>query len=173
MKQGPVHSASKARPLSRDAFLAVVRDAPLVSIDLVLPDREGRLLMGLRTNEPARGSWFVPGGRILKDEPLQDAFARLTANELGVALAWADACLLGVYTHRYETNFARVPGITTHYVVLACRIDLEVSLEALPCAQHSAYRWWSREDALATGQVHPNNHPYFEAAGPARRVVPG
>ena len=29
--------------------------------------------MGQRTNEPARGSWFVPGGRILKDEPLDEA----------------------------------------------------------------------------------------------------
>jgi colanic acid biosynthesis protein WcaH len=153
------------RPLSHDAFLAVVRDTPLVAIDLVVPDAAGRLLMGQRTNEPARGCWFVPGGRILKDEPLDDAFARLTRIELGVALSRADAPLLGLYTHLYETNFAGAPGISTHYVVIACRIDLPVELDALPRAQHSAYRWWARDEAITSGQVHPNNYPYFPQAG--------
>jgi colanic acid biosynthesis protein WcaH len=155
----------KPAPLSRDAFLAVVRDTPLVSIDLVVPDAGGRLLMGQRTNEPARGSWFVPGGRILKDEPLDEAFARLTEVELGVALARADSTLLGLFTHIYGENFAGVPGISTHYVVIACRIDLPVALEALPRAQHSAYRWWARDEAIASGQVHPHNYPYFPHPG--------
>lgn len=155
---------ARPHPLSHDAFLAVVRDTPLVSIDLVVPDARGRLLMGQRVNEPARGSWFVPGGRILKDEPLDDAFARLTSIELGVALARADAHLLGVYTHLYETNFAGVPGITTHYVVLAYRVDLDAGLDTLPRVQHSSYRLWARDEAIASGQVHPNNFPYFPAA---------
>jgi colanic acid biosynthesis protein WcaH len=154
---------ARPHPLSHDAFLAVVRDTPLVSIDLVVPDAHGRLLMGQRVNEPARGSWFVPGGRILKDEPLDDAFVRLTSIELGVALARADAHLLGVYTHLYETNFAGVPGITTHYVVLAYRVDLSAGLDTLPRVQHSSYRWWARDEAIASGQVHPNNFPYFPA----------
>lgn len=155
----------KPTPLSCDAFLAVVRDTPLVSIDLVVPDAGGRLLMGQRTNEPARGSWFVPGGRILKEEPLDEAFARLTEVELGVALARADSTLLGLFTHIYGENFAGVPGISTHYVVIACRIDLPVALEALPRAQHSAYRWWARDEAIASGQVHPHNYPYFPHPG--------
>jgi len=153
------------RPLSHDAFLAVVRDTPLVSIDLVVADGDGRLLMGQRTNEPARGSWFVPGGRILKDEPLDDAYARLTAIELGIALPRADATLLGLYTHLYDTNFAEAPGVSTHYVVIACRVDLQVTLDALPRAQHSGYRWWARDEAIASGVVHPNNFPYFPPPG--------
>lgn len=157
----PSNPSARARPLSHDAFLAVVRDTPLVSIDLVVSDVDGRLLLGQRTNEPARGAWFVPGGRILKDEPLDAAFTRLTAIELGLPLARADASLLGVYTHLYETNFARVPGISTHYVVLAYRLDLNLNLEALPRTQHSSYRWWARDEAFASGQVHPNIHPYF------------
>ena len=85
----------------------------------------------------------------------------LTAIELGLPLARADASLLGVYTHLYETNFARVPGISTHYVVLAYRLDLNLNLEALPRTQHSSYRWWARDEAFASGQVHSNTHPYF------------
>jgi colanic acid biosynthesis protein WcaH len=158
-------AASRPMPLSHDAFLSVVRDTPLVSIDLAVVAPGGRLLMGRRTNEPARGFWFVPGGRILKGEPLDEAYARLTAFELGVPLARADATLLGLYTHLYETNFAEAPGVSTHYVVIAYRIDLKVTLEALPRAQHSGYRWWAREEAIASGQVHPNNFPYFPPPG--------
>jgi hypothetical protein len=40
-----------------------------------------------------------------------------------------------------------------------------VELDALPRAQHSAYRWWARDEAITSGQVHPNNYPYFPQAG--------
>ena len=77
-----------ARPeaplLPRADWLQVVRHAPLVSIDLILRDAQGRVLLGLRENEPARGLWFVPGGVIRKDETLDAAFSRIARNELGV-----------------------------------------------------------------------------------------
>ena len=53
--------AAGPHPLSHDAFLAVVRDTPLVSIDLVVPDAQGRLLMGQRINEPARDEAIASG----------------------------------------------------------------------------------------------------------------
>jgi colanic acid biosynthesis protein WcaH len=55
----------------------VIRLAPLVSIDLIIRDGANRVLLGLRNNEPAKGYFFVPGGIILKDEPLADAFTRI------------------------------------------------------------------------------------------------
>jgi colanic acid biosynthesis protein WcaH len=147
--------------LNHEDFLSVVRNTPLVSIDLVVTDADGRLLLGLRTNEPARGSWFVPGGRILKGESLEQAFARICATELGLPLQLDTARLLGVYTHLYDTNFAGAPGVSTHYVVLAYRLPLAALPAELPRAQHSSYRWWSGQEARDAGTVHPNNLPYF------------
>jgi colanic acid biosynthesis protein WcaH len=69
--------------LEAESFAAVVRLTPLVSIDLIVRDRQERVLLGRRTHPPARGWWFVPGGRIRKDERLSDATARLLAEELG------------------------------------------------------------------------------------------
>lgn len=40
--------------------------APLVSFDLIIRDPDGRALLRLRTNDPAKGFYFVPGGRILE-----------------------------------------------------------------------------------------------------------
>ncbi|MDF5000441.1 NUDIX domain-containing protein, partial [Vibrio parahaemolyticus] len=69
--------------LSKQRFSQVIESTPLVSIDLVIEDESGQVLLGERLNRPAQGFWFVPGGRILKDEKLEDAFARLTLEELG------------------------------------------------------------------------------------------
>ena len=63
--------------LSHDEFAVVVEKAPLVSIDLIIENHRGQILLGMRTNEPAKDYWFVPGGRILKDERIAEAFERL------------------------------------------------------------------------------------------------
>jgi colanic acid biosynthesis protein WcaH len=144
-------------------FLEVVDRTPLVSIDLVVVDPNQRVLCGRRVNQPARGYWFVPGGRIRKDELLDDAFERIASVELGGG-PWlrADASLLGVFDHLYDTNFADAPDITTHYVVLAHRIDVEVRVDP-PEDQHSEYRWLSEVDARSgDALVHRNTLEYFK-----------
>jgi len=49
--------------LSQEDFATVVRSTPLISIDLVVENERGEFLLGQRTNRPAQGYWFVPGGR--------------------------------------------------------------------------------------------------------------
>jgi colanic acid biosynthesis protein WcaH len=73
--------------LNKQEFTEVIDRTPLVSIDLVVENEKGEKLFGLRTNRPAKDYWFVPGGRILKNEKLDDAFSRLTLNELGVEIS--------------------------------------------------------------------------------------
>jgi len=147
--------------LTKEAFLTVVDSTPLVSIDLIVRDRQHRTLLGLRINEPARGTWFVPGGRIRKGEPLDEAFSRISDTELGVAMQRASGRFLGVFTHRYDTNFSGACGIATHYVVLAYELEISLELKNLPRTQHSDFQWWAASDAAKTESVHPNNLPYF------------
>ena len=54
--------------LDEGTFKSVIENAPLVSIDLVVKNSLGQYLFGYRTNRPAKGFWFVPGGRIHKGE---------------------------------------------------------------------------------------------------------
>ena len=63
--------------------LRIIEFVPLVSIDLILKDRQGQVLLGKRANRPARGYWFVPGGRIRKNEKIADAISRISRSELG------------------------------------------------------------------------------------------
>ena len=64
--------------LDKDTFSTVIENAPLISIDLVVKNSEDKILLGQRVNKPAKNSWFVPGGRIYKDESIEQAFQRIT-----------------------------------------------------------------------------------------------
>jgi len=146
--------------LDRETLLEVVRYTPLVSVDLIVRNSKGQVLVGLRSNEPAKGMWFVPGGRICKDERIVQAIARVSLDELGVDLS-AEASLLGVYEHLYDTNFAGAPDVGTHYVVLAYQAGLADGIGLSGDDQHSQFRWAAPADLLADDSVHPNTQAYF------------
>lgn len=149
-------------------FLHVVANTPLVSMDLIVENQRGEVLFGLRRNEPAAGSWFVPGGRILKNEPLDQAFLRITRNELGVALSRQNADPLGVYEHFYETNAGNKPGFGTHYVVLAYRLRMDAGMLRLPKGeQHEQYRWLVPELAQSDATVHAYSRAYLTHGRPS------
>ena len=146
--------------LDKETFRTVVRFAPLVSIDLVVINSQGQVLLGQRTNRPAQGFWFVPGGRILKNEAMAAAFLRLSKAELGLASELGDAEFLGVYEHFYTDNFFGT-DFSTHYVVLGYRLVHDLDLNSLPDAQHHSYRWFDVAELLASVQVHDNTKAYF------------
>ena len=73
--------------LDKTQFQQIVAAMPLISIDLIVRNELGQVLLGRRLNRPAQGFWFVPGGRVRKDERLNDAFWRLTEEELGIAVS--------------------------------------------------------------------------------------
>jgi colanic acid biosynthesis protein WcaH len=152
----------RASHLDEADFLDVVRLTPLVSIDLIVTDGNRRVLLGQRRNRPAQGSWFVPGGRVMKGETLDAAFTRVVRDELGIASVQRSASrLFGVFEHHYDDNFAGAAGITTHYVVLAYSITLGGAAPIGRFDQHSGYAWLMRAEVLNRDDVHPNAKAYF------------
>ncbi|WP_269509773.1 GDP-mannose mannosyl hydrolase [Burkholderia sp. IMCC1007] len=150
--------------LPLDTFLRVIDATPLVAIDLIVANGDGAYLLGHRVNRPAQGFWFVPGGRIRKNERLDEAFQRIARDELGCSdLERADARLIGIYDHLYEDNFGGEPGISTHYVVMGYKLHGKFDLVSLPNAQHTAYRWATADEIVADQMVHPNTQTYFVA----------
>lgn len=153
--------------LNKDQFLECVQRMPLVSIDLVIT-RQKSILLGMRTNRPAQGFWFVPGGRILKDETLGMATQRIAAKELGISniYAWegTQPRLLGAYEHHYEDCFAGDIGVTTHYVVLAYHLAVGDDVALLRHdEQHEEFRWWGLEEATQSNQVHEYTQNYLKS----------
>lgn len=100
----------------------------------------------------------MPGGIIRKGETLARALARISEMELGIALGQADVTLAGVYEHFYDTNFAEVDGVSTHYIVLAHVVKCTFEPADLPADQHSDWAWLSDP---AMPDVHPNTLTYL------------
>lgn len=145
--------------LSITDFKTIIKSTPLVSIDLVIRDKQGNVLLGQRINRPAQGFWFVPGGRVLKNETIENAFKRLVKEELELNLASAE--FRGIYQHFYEDNFSD-DDFTTHYIVLAYGIKFTGDLAKLPLEQHSNYRWFSEKELLECEHVHKHSKWYFQ-----------
>lgn len=114
--------------------------------------RDG-VVLGKRQNEPAKGAWFVPGGRVHKNERLDEAVHRVARAELG-----SDVTIdrrLGVYEHFYDTS--EVAGVDSkHYVPIGLVVDLDLDADdALdPDDQHAELR--------VVEPPFPDLHPYVE-----------
>lgn len=140
-------------------FLSIVEATPLVSIDLLVYNEEGQVLLGLRKNRPAQGFWFVPGGRIRKGENHMDALWRISMGELGVRVF--NPKIQDAYTHIYHDNVFGIQDIPTHYVALGYRCFLAEATEIKPDKQHAELKWWDVTDIRKEQLVHPNTRAYF------------
>ena len=141
--------------------LEIIKATPLVSIDLIIRNPSEKVLLGKRINRPAKGYWFVPGGRIIKNETIVHALKRISLTEMGQDLSTEAHSLLGAYDHIYEDNFLNVDGINTHYVVLAFSILLQQEIDVNPDEQHTDLQWWEIDKLLKDPTVHHNTKAYF------------
>lgn len=149
--------------LDEKSFIEVTKNTPLVSIDLLIEDERGRFLLGKRINKPAQGFWFVPGGRILKNQTLREAFTSIAQRELNLALSFDDAKLRGVYEHFYDDNYYEVPGFGTHYVVVAYEAVLpRGAFDVLPKDQHDEWQFMSPWEIENRAGVHPSSKAFFK-----------
>jgi colanic acid biosynthesis protein WcaH len=147
--------------LDKTTFTTVIDSTPLVSIDLVVENPQGQVLLGMRNNRPAKGYWFVPGGRILKGETLDTAFSRLCKEELGVTASRGNAECLGPFEHFYD-DCVFGSDVSTHYVVLGYKLIIELDLTTLPDTQHNHYRWFDKSELIESAQVHMHTKWYLE-----------
>ena len=142
-------------------FLEIIEATPLVSIDLIIRNPSEKVLLGKRINRPAKGYWFVPGGRIIKNETIVHALKRISVTEMGQDLSTEAHSLLGAYDHIYEDNFLNVDRVNTHYVVLAFSILLQQEIDVNPDEQHADLQWWEIDKLLKDPTVHHNTKAYF------------
>jgi len=149
-------------PLPEAQYLEVIDRAKLVSIDLIIENPSGDILLGYRKNKPAQNSWFVPGGAIRKSEAVMQAYSRICQNELGVIPE--NPTFHSLAQHHYTDNFAAKEGIETSYVVLGYRAILNTKVK--PDQQHEELKWWNKKVLLHSSEVHPYTKAHFQQEAP-------
>jgi colanic acid biosynthesis protein WcaH len=111
-------------------------------------------------NAPAKGWWFVPGGRVYKNEPLNEAFFRISNAELGQKIEMKDCELLGVFEHFYD-DCALNDKVSTHYINTPYLVKVRKATVDAPNIQHESYRWVSLDNAEADSTIHEYSKVFF------------
>ena len=142
--------------LDDQIFKTVVDSAPLVSIDILLK-KDNKILLGKRINKPAQGYFFSTGGRVNKNETIDNAMARIAKNELNIELKLIPK-FIGVFEHFYDDSIYK--DVSTHYVNLAYEFEVKEVLN-LPTEQHNEYKWFTIGELLENKQVHNYVKDYF------------
>jgi len=142
--------------IPEEEWATIVRNVPIVSVDLLVRTPDGVLLTE-RTNRPAKGEWFVPGGRVHKGERLVEAVGRVAREELGVEVEIEER--LGAYEHLYDD--ADVDGAGgKHYLANGFLVRTDATEFDLD-DQHGAVLVFE----TPPDDLHPYVRGYLEAAG--------
>ena len=127
--------------LDAKIFKTVIENTPLVSIDLCLVFN-GQILLGKRSNDPLKGIWFTPGGRIHKNETWQGALLRIAEVELCLSSIEVEGfTLMGMWDHFYK-NSALDQNTSTHYVNLPHYVWFQSKPQITLDDQHGEFKWF-------------------------------
>ena len=146
--------------VKEDEYLKIIEKSPIVSIDLLIFNHLGELLLGKRNNEPGKNSLFVPGSRLRKNEDTRKAITRIADEELGISVNNAEFKLLGTYNHLYSNNFKN-DNFSTHYICFAYSLILNKPMNPIADSQHANFCWLSTENIVKNPEVHINVKSYF------------
>jgi len=152
--------------LDNKNFKTVIDSTPLISIDLLVK-KDNKILLGRRINKPAQGYFFSIGGRVYKNESIQQAMSRLAQTELNIELFFSISPrgvkstpkFVGVFEHFYGDGIYE--NISTHYINLAYEFNVDDEMLNLPTDQHNEYQWFSIKELLKSKQVHKYVKGYF------------
>jgi len=150
--------------ISHKEWEACVKSMPIFGIDLIIVLEEERVLMGKRLNKPAKGKFFVPGGRVYKDESRAEAFSRIINMETGLDYDLKRTESLGLYEHFYKIKMNEIDIYPTHYIIEARLINLTEADKKLNIKnddQHSSLRWINIFNDIST-EIHTYSLDYIK-----------
>ncbi len=103
--------------IPEDQYRMMVSALPIVCVD-VLIIFEGKCLLLKRDNEPAKGQYWFPGGRILKNETIAAAALRKAKEETNLDCVFVSV----VSTEESIFENKQVPESGVHTVNICCRL---------------------------------------------------
>ena len=133
--------------IPQDLYNRILHRVPIACVDVAIVSRGGLLV--LRKDPPARGQWWVPGGRVLKGEKMRETAPRKALEEVGLD------CHVGPIVHTAETIFPDGPGNIPVHSINSCFLLYPVEDPSLSevklDSHHLECRWAHR----VTADLHP------------------
>jgi colanic acid biosynthesis protein WcaH len=122
--------------IEKKLYRQIQESMPIPCIDLIVVNEVGEILLAKRNNEPARGQWWFPGGRVYYLEARLDAAVRKLREECGLEAVQLEE--MGTFDVIVEDlkMVRSLHAITTVFVVKV-KSTIAVTLDA----QNSEAKW--------------------------------
>lgn len=140
--------------ISKEEYERIITVFPRVCVDILLTDPAGRVLLLKRTNQPAIGQWWFPGGRVHIGETRHQAAHRKLKEEC--ALPVGELTELGSFDLFFE-----IDQYTYHDVTILFRRRIPAGTRIVLDSQASAMDWVHPGQCrnLRPPPVCPRQHP--------------
>lgn len=132
-----INSSSKLLKhyFSDHEYRFIIDRMPILCVDGLIVSN-GKYLLVKRKNNPLKGRWWIPGGRVVKGEKLTDAFKRKMKEEVGLDVEVVGVA--GYYEDSFKDNEFGVDSVhTTSIVFIASPTNTKVKLDS----QSADYKW--------------------------------
>jgi len=127
--------------LTEEEYRKIIETMPILCVDVIVRNND-RFLMLKRDNEPAKGEYWFPGGRVHKMESIADAAVRKVKGETNIE------CRFEKIVSVEETIFEK-GSLTPNpvHTVNVCCLAEAVDVSALNTDKlHSAAKWFDHID---------------------------
>tara|TARA_Y100000592_G_C5317264_1_gene243072 strand:+ start:55 stop:522 length:468 start_codon:yes stop_codon:yes gene_type:complete len=114
--------------IEEELYKNIFTNIPIPCVDIVIQDNKGHFLLLKRNNEPLKSDFWLPGGRILKNEESKDAAVRKCKQELGIDRDPSEFNLMGFSEFCFEKNNFDVD--TTYHTISLVYVCVRVVEES-------------------------------------------
>lgn len=123
--------------IDQKLYEKIVEVMPVSCVDLIIVHKDS-FLLGKRINSPAKGKWWVPGGRILKGESLEHAARRKCIEETGLKIKTMKNLLTKEWIFPQESS----SKTDNHVICTVFKIEVNSVVSLKKDSQHEEVRWF-------------------------------
>jgi colanic acid biosynthesis protein WcaH len=125
--------------IEKDVYSKIHSLIPIPCVDLVII-RDNRILLVRRKLEPAKGQYWFPGGRIMRNESFVNATKRLAKAEVGLDIDIKKIAHIGIGNLLFPTDpFGHGQGTHSVTFVFKCVVGND---NPILDQNHDEFIWW-------------------------------
>jgi len=131
--------------INKDLYKKILDSIPVLTVDIVIFNKnKDKVLLFKRNNNPLKGIYYTPGGRVNKNEPLNNAILRKGKEELGFNLNSSELRHCGILEEFFDNS--SFGDASSHHINIVYEYILEdISLINLD-NQHEEFKWFDIND---------------------------
>lgn len=145
--------------IPQKTYKKIIQNIPLCCVDVILANNN-KFLLVKRSQRPAKGKWWFPGGRLLFNESLKSGVKRKLKEELDIKKV-KSIKFLDIGETKFKKGYFNSP---VHSLNITYLVKINNSQEKnikLDRVSHSAYQWLEK----IPSQIDPYLKKFLKLAG--------